>query len=275
MQAADGGEETIAVGTAADVNVLAHTDGFDINKCFHDQGLQQGGRVFATVVASEGETSYKGLQVVRSAQVAICALKSRRKKATDAIIVIAAFLAAQDVQLLRRAGADYICDASGFDTKSMYHPYSGTDTQGRRDGAMTYYKFLLFNLTSVGQVLYFDADVAMLEDPSYILDSVSTDVEIVATREGHQENTLRPYGGWNDHIMFVRPSERRFNNLVFRAKTGNYRPYTNTEQDVVENEFAPDFRGFNELGMPREPLAAHNFRYELDSDRKNFCPDDL
>jgi len=119
-------------------------------------------------------------------------------------------------------------------------------------------EFLLFNLTTSSKVVFFDADVLMHENPDYLF-VFNVPGDFVAFREHGRPSVPSWSDAFNTHIMFIKPSSRRFNNLVIRSQTGNYRPYTNTDQDVIENEFATDGGHFDEADMPRSPRHQHGF----------------
>ena len=184
----------------------------------------------------------------------------QRKNANHPVIVVGALLSADQIEALKRAGADAVCDATPFNTTAIYHPYYGSDTQNRKDGAMTYYKLLLFNLTSLKRIVFFDADVLIEENPDYLFESTQESADIVAFHEGRPSDVWT--SGFNTHIMLVKPSHEHFQSMTLRAATGNYRAFTNTEQDVIENEYAYLMRGFGDPGYPRYPQHQHNFNLD-------------
>ena len=49
----------------------------------------------------------------------------------------------------------------------------------------------------------------------------------------------RPHLGMNTHLMYLRPSRLLHRLLVDKARLGDFMPYTNGEQDVIETVFAP------------------------------------
>jgi len=50
----------------------------------------------------------------------------------------------------------------------------------------------------------------------------------------------RSYDGLNTHVMFLRPSSHIFTILQLKSEHGEFVPYTNTEQDVLETVFSTE-----------------------------------
>ena len=103
-------------------------------------------------------------------------------------------------------------------------------------------------MTSYTRLMFFDSDVLFFdESPDYIFEHPNaSSAEFVALWEERDGffNVVNWKDGINAHMMLMRPSAQRFENLLSRAKSGNYRPFTNTEQDVIEAEFAPTAKFF-------------------------------
>ncbi len=184
--------------------------------------------------------SYRGADFAREAFISICSLKSLQTQYP--VLVFTANAAPHEIEKLKEAGVDAVCDVSWWTTPfEINNPDKGKcHAQTRVDGVLTYYRFLAWNQTKYDSIMMFDTDVFFTRNPDDGF-TIEEDAELLAFpedsgRSGLSNNWLK---GWNIHITRIKPSARRFFNLLFRTRYGNYRPFINTEQDVVETEFAP------------------------------------
>ncbi len=53
--------------------------------------------------------------------------------------------------------------------------------------------------------------------------------------------------GLNSHLMIITPSQETFDEIITRAKQGEYIPFTNTEQDVLEALWMPRLFGTTQV----------------------------
>ena len=107
--------------------------------------------------------------------------------------------------------------------------------QQRQDGLCTALKFFYWNLTEYESITHLDTDVCLKEDiVPWILRMEEDDMFFAATRERFD----RSYDGLNTHVMFLRPSSRIFTLLQQKSEHGEFVPFTNTEQDVLETVFS-------------------------------------
>jgi len=109
------------------------------------------------------------------------------------------------------------------------------DVQNRSDGWTTYFKFFAFNATLFDHVMVSDLDVCFTETP----DNVLANIPLGETFMASPERATRKYDGINSHLMIVKPSTETFNAILERAKSGEYIPYTNGDQDVLEFMYPP------------------------------------
>ena len=110
--------------------------------------------------------------------------------------------------------------------------------QKRIDGICTTTKFHSWSLNGFDAVAVIDNDVC-LDDPNQVwraLDEFSKSDRIFAARP---EKAERRYWGFNTRIMFLKPNVHIFKLLTDKAASGDFVPYTNTEQDVLETVFSP------------------------------------
>ena len=132
----------------------------------------------------------------------------------------------------------------------------GNFVQKRRDGTCTAFKLLAWNLTRYRRVLHADADVFFLSDPAPWLHR-HRNLQFAAINEylGNKTNVARErgYDGLNTHLMLLTPSRAVVSILLANAVTGNFIPYTNSEQDVVESIFSSHVR------YPDFPAHLHGF----------------
>lgn len=216
---------------------------------------------YAVVVASVGKNSYKGLDSINSAIQSICMMKKILNAKYDVMVVVAELT--EDIhQAFRAVGADSVVDVTDYlDVHELYHPYYGSDTQNRQDGDMTYYKFPLFNMTEYRQIFFFDADVLWQENPDAIFEKTRNSSLVAFCYEDRPQSSQMKYG-FNTHAMIIRPDTKRYQNMLFRADTGHYRPFTNTEQDVIESEYAPTIDCWGDEGIPMAPSHKHGFDWQ-------------
>jgi len=111
------------------------------------------------------------------------------------------------------------------------------EVQGRQDGLCTALKLFYWNLTEYTSITHLDTDICLKEDiVPWILRMEQDDMFFAATREREQ----RSYDGLNTHVMFLRPSSDIFTLLQQKSEYGEFVPFTNTEQDVLETVFSTE-----------------------------------
>ena len=117
--------------------------------------------------------------------------------------------------------------------------------QRRADGWSTFYKFVFWRLDQFfDQILFLDADALLMEDPTPLL-AKARDGGIVfqAAMEGHagyQRGSCTggcTSGGINTHLMVLKTNQTIYKELLNKAQALDYIPFTNTDQDVLENYF--------------------------------------
>mmetsp|Transcript_17075 Transcript_17075/g.50899 ORF Transcript_17075/g.50899 Transcript_17075/m.50899 type:complete len:411 (-) Transcript_17075:21-1253(-) len=106
-----------------------------------------------------------------------------------------------------------------------------SDGTGRRDGWTTLFKFFAWNETGYDRVFVVDMDVVFIGDPGQQLQKLARSPAGLHV-EGQQAK--RKYVGITVHAMLLRPSQRVFAELVQKSVAGDYVPYTNGEQDILE-----------------------------------------
>lgn len=85
-------------------------------------------------------------------------------------------------------------------------------------------------------VLLSDTDVVFRADPApWMQARLEEDEYFHAEREKGKRN----YMGVNSHIVWLRPNRYVHRMLVDAAQRGNYVPFTNGEQDIIESLFTP------------------------------------
>lgn len=102
--------------------------------------------------------------------------------------------------------------------------------QSRRDYVCTSAKFFAWNLTAHSNVLMVDADVILQEDPLPWMLQYKSELFMAEA-----EKALRTYIGLNTRIMYLQPSGAIFEMLRRASISGNFLPYTTSEQDVIES----------------------------------------
>lgn len=109
--------------------------------------------------------------------------------------------------------------------------------QHRGDGWLTYLKFHAWQATSYDHVMLVDMDVQFLANPDRGFSNVSKEVDFLTSFE---KTPSEQYGGLNTHIALLKPSLSTFQELVRKARDGDYVPRTNTEQDIIEDFYPPE-----------------------------------
>ena len=114
---------------------------------------------------------------------------------------------------------------------------SFVDRSVRSDCVCTSVKYLAWNMTRFsGGVLLVDTDNVFTEDPQPWLEARSRSGEYFAA---NAEKLQRNYYGLNGHMLFLRPSAILFEVLRNLGRYGDFVPFLNGEQDVLESVFAP------------------------------------
>lgn len=162
--------------------------------------------------------------------------------------LISALLRPEQLRLLESFGWQVENHTGGVAfMKSRYRPvYSAKEAeeQGRwwspgrmplvrKDGWATYFKFYAWRASWYDRVLLADLDICFKENPDPKLLDIPSEVTFMASAE----RADRRYWGINSRLMVLRPSVGVFRALTSRAASGEYVPYTNTEQDVLEFMF--------------------------------------
>ena len=157
-------------------------------------------------------------------------------------------------------------------------PGRGRDSaiQPRDDGAGTTLKFWAWALADFDGVVVADADVCWngafagpygrgSHRPAARFHFTSANelegfaAELLRRRvpfAAAAERGNRDYDGFNSHFFWVRPSLDVFALLRDKAASGDFVPYTNTEQDVFDTVFAPHRHSFEALGI-KPPTHEH------------------
>eukprot|EP00308_Calcidiscus_leptoporus_P013489 CAMPEP_0119391936 /NCGR_PEP_ID=MMETSP1334-20130426/119227_1 /TAXON_ID=127549 /ORGANISM="Calcidiscus leptoporus, Strain RCC1130" /LENGTH=217 /DNA_ID=CAMNT_0007414709 /DNA_START=161 /DNA_END=811 /DNA_ORIENTATION=+ len=124
--------------------------------------------------------------------------------------------------------------------------------QHRPDSLCTSFKFNAWLLRQTA-VLMSDTDVVFAEDPRPWMQARLDENEYFFAAN---EKMHRNYWGLNTHLTWLRPNRQVFHMLVDAGLHGNYIPYTNTEQDVIESLFTQHRNG---LGLPRSVHTRNAF----------------
>lgn len=118
--------------------------------------------------------------------------------------------------------------------------------QTRNDHGCTSLKFLAWNMTEYDVLLHTDVDTFFLEDP-WPWVQAHADHYFIATHE----IASRGFEGLNTHMMLLQPSNVVFRMLADASRTGGFTPYTNSDQDVIEQLFSAH------LDYPELPTHLH------------------
>mmetsp|Transcript_6800 Transcript_6800/g.17848 ORF Transcript_6800/g.17848 Transcript_6800/m.17848 type:complete len:463 (-) Transcript_6800:253-1641(-) len=122
------------------------------------------------------------------------------------------------------------------------------EVQARRDYVCTSVKLFAWNLSAHSNVLLTDADLLLRDDPLPWMESHRHEVFV-----GMAEGASRSYRGLNSRLAYLQPDTRLFELLRRAALSGNFVPYTSSEQDVLESFFSAPFThraGGTPLPMP-------------------------
>ena len=136
-------------------------------------------------------------------------------------------------------------------TNDNEHLWVNDHVQHRYDGACTLTKFHAWNLTNLDAVAVLDSDICLHNLASFwnALANFSQSSQPFAA---NYERANRRYRGFSTRIMFLKPSPAIFKVLIDKAASGDFLPYTNTEQDVIETVFSPSVHAMH---MPRHVHA--------------------
>lgn len=115
------------------------------------------------------------------------------------------------------------------DAKRLHRKYrAGGELQHRTDGWATYLKFFAW-LAPYRKVIIADLDVTFTQ-------ALDKEKIVRAVRGTDFAAPSRP-GGLHTFLMVASPSRQSFNRLMYWARTGDYLPFTNGEQDVIESHW--------------------------------------
>ena len=146
-----------------------------------------------------------------------------------------------------------------FDKDTLEHHDSywvdNNGVQKRHDGTCTSLKLAAWNRTDYAGIILSDADLCFLQPfdaLGWMMKLYEQDIYFQALQEsgskcsppGPNRRSLaafvgpRCYNGLNTHMMYLRPDKVVGQLLLDKAKYGDFVPYTNTEQDVLETVFS-------------------------------------
>lgn len=134
------------------------------------------------------------------------------------------------------------------DDGKTFWPTSGR-VQRREDGRCTTLKFNAWAL-KYDAVLVLDTDVCLEENPYPFL--------AAAYKSGHYflafkgVSARRAVEGFNTHMIFLQPNTMFESLLRDKARNGEFMPFTNTEQDVLDTVFSAATSG-----VPRQVFPKH------------------
>ena len=123
--------------------------------------------------------------------------------------------------------------------------------QLRRDGACTLTKFHAWNLTNLDAVAVLDSDIC-LHNPASVWNALANFSQSSQPFAAGPERAKRKYRGFNTRVMFLKPSPAIFKVLIDKAASGDFLPYSNTEQDVIETVFSPSVHAKKNLAPHHE-----------------------
>lgn len=111
--------------------------------------------------------------------------------------------------------------------------------QDRTDGWATYFKYFAWR-APFEKVLLVDLDVCFTDASMPLEDRIAKlpNKDFLATRD-----IRRDWAGLDTHMVLLKPSNVTFAHLIRRSKEGDYVPFTNGDEDVLEVEFPPDLVG--------------------------------
>lgn len=107
--------------------------------------------------------------------------------------------------------------------------------QKRGDGWTTYYKFFAWNSTQYTRGLMADVDLCFTENPDAYLEAVDAK-DAIFMAQGEKTNYMGA-GGLNSHMAIFTPGETQYRRFWERVADRRFVPRTNTEQDILEEEF--------------------------------------
>jgi hypothetical protein len=191
----------------------------------------------------------------------VCMLKATQP--VHPIVIILHGWPASAAALFLTAGADRVIETDWDPTPYIFlEPGVGGSKETTGYQATMYYKLLFWNLTEYAEMLIFDGDIRWFdESPDYVFgDPKTADVGIVGTWEWRPREWAYSF---NCHLFLMKPSAQRFENLLERAKNRAWRPYTNTEQDILNSEFERDFGLF--IPGEKDSHGGWGFRPAADS----------
>ncbi|KAL1500144.1 hypothetical protein AB1Y20_012815 [Prymnesium parvum] len=106
--------------------------------------------------------------------------------------------------------------------------------QKRRDSVCTSFKFHAWDAIDYDGILLADTDVVFREDPLPWMRARLVENEYF---HANSEIAYRNYVGINSHLIWLQPDRQIYRMLVDAAQLGNFIPYTNGDQDVIESLF--------------------------------------
>ena len=194
-------------------------------------------------VGHKGHGAHMALHVVRDALQLACSLNEVGSRLPRHVIT--AFLSPQSSELLLRGGYDVLHDETrrSEQMKRVFHLFAGQGSKNRNDGWATYFKFLLWDHVEYDRILFLDADVTVHFAPERWLSGY---LRLV------RWTTL--FCSQNTHLMLLRPQNGTSDQMIEKARTCDYKNWTNTEQEIIVAYFPENGRALKHKIVAPDPI---------------------
>lgn len=220
-----------------------------------------------------------------------CSYKRWRSKEKYPLVAITANLTHDELSELRLSGVDHVVDMSGFASWEWAPPWirqpslpvttppwrmdcaggKGWSAMNRQDFPKTMLKYHAWNLTDLyDEFVHIDADTFFTGGSDHFFD-VLRRADAPGSRHGCRapcariefaaDKSNRPCAmvGWQSSIMVAHTSQRRFQSLLQRTYLGDFSPFTNSDQDVLDAEFPPPCSPIERVGAQQHDCSSSSW----------------
>jgi hypothetical protein len=155
----------------ATVSFLAAVFALDgLESCKWMSTQPAGGHAYVVFAVGNGEGRQDRRSTIAQTKLSLCSLKLHN--ASSPIIAATALLNEEHGERLFKAGADAVCNFTWWDWPfHNWHPVYDEKTQHRKDGSLTYFRFLALNFTGFSRIILSDSDVWWFENPENMFEN--------------------------------------------------------------------------------------------------------
>lgn len=173
----------------------------------------------------------------------------------------------QDAVYIRSLHKPVFDDEEAARQRRWWAHLGDNGVRSRKDGWASYFRFFAWKAQQYDRVIVSDVDVIFTDNPGPYLANLSlsanqpflASLERKTNKQDSDGIFMYEFSGINAHIMAIVPSQAIFDELVLRARKGEYMPLRNNDEDVLDSVFPPrqvTVQGFDKKTGMRSDMSS-------------------